>query len=110
MKYIKKYEDSNALFGYDSENSVLKYKEGDYVLINIKLIQMSNSYLDNNKIVQDDMAQIIDTSKKMLSYPYKIIFYNNNTEQVAESEIIRLLTIEEIEVFKAKKESTKYNI
>lgn len=90
MKYIKRYE------------SNMVYKEGDYILLKD----------EDDKWTINLKAKILEVFK---DYNYQIkSFYNNNDNEVIlwirPSEIERMLTSEEIEEFRTKENSIKYNI
>lgn len=109
MKYLKKFE---ALS--DSE-----YKEGDYVLLDIKKIisnNKDNEYDMDDNIPIDELAIIKSVTVELDDgFLYTIIFYDYDEEEdnsygVESDEIIRKLIPSEIEYFKMKKNTSKYNI
>jgi len=99
MKFIKKFE------MYDEEQ---KYNVGDYILIDIDKINIYNKRHGYND-PDDDLAIIIiyDTHEEL---PYTIKFYNKSQYSIREDEIVRLLTPDEIEQFKIKRDIKKYNL
>lgn len=108
------------------ENISGKYKEGDYIL------------LDVNKIIADDITNLkkysaggeepetydnyaliikIQTEENtvvddygIIKFPYKVQFPSGETSWVNGTEIVRHLTPEEIPGFEIKKVAGKYNL
>ena len=92
MKYIKLYENSERF-------PELKYKAGDYVLIKKWNYPYNYCYIESN-----DHSEV----------PYNITWAlkedGNSNVWVKEKEIERLLTPEEIEIYKELKTTYKFNI
>ena len=99
MKYIKTYETKN-----------IKYKIGDYVLLDKKIIE--------DEDLPDTYALIYNKFKGAhingSYYFYDVKFPNSKGDhdgyEVEYSEIIRKLTPEEIQEYNIKKDSMKYNL
>ena len=102
MKYIKKYE-----FGGEI-NKNKKYEIGDYVVIDLNKIERDNPYDDippyKYCIIFDD-----DTIDEEF-FDYFAKFYDNFTFYINDNEIERYMTTQEIEEFKIKKDTNKYNL
>lgn len=84
----------------------MKYKIGDYVLLDIDEIKINN-VSENFKMIlpHDNFAKIIEIGNT--KYPYFVKLYDDMVFFNNESEIIRLLSPKEIEYFESKIE--KYN-
>ncbi|MCK9417738.1 hypothetical protein M0Q97_13930 [Candidatus Dojkabacteria bacterium] len=84
----------------------MKYKIGDYVLLDLDEIK-KNNVSENFKMIlpHDNYAKIIEIGN--MKYPYFVKIYDDMVFFNNESEIIRLLTPEEIIDFESK--INKYN-
>lgn len=104
MKYIKKFENNN-----------IEYQEGDYVLLDTDKIIKN---LKKNENSPDDKYSMIKYRlNNFEGYDYAVIFFNseyNTTYEVTQDEIIRLMTLDEIDIFDEKKKlfniQNKYNL
>ena len=110
MKYLKTFEES-IICGI-----TYKYDVGDYVLLNKEEMD-KNDLEDNNQPhnLQDNKAKIIeirikDDDDQPYPFPYSVETYDNKICAIKDTEIIRKLTDDEIEKYKIKKLSKKYNI
>jgi len=109
MKYIKTFE--KVIYP-------LLYKEGDYVLLDTEKINKnnkSNNYTDQN-INYDNRFGIINTQEfdDSFPFPYLVKTYAAGEDEeglnTSDSEIVRLMTPEEIKNFKIKIDANKFNI
>jgi len=102
MKHLKTYEENEP---YWSDSLII----GDYVLVDLS--DVDYDYAIKNNVPIDDRQQpaeireIIDEE-----YGFRCIFKTGREFGVAENEIIRKLTPEEIEDYKITKTATKYNL
>ena len=89
-----------------------KYKIGDYVLLNMEYIDKENKYQDNESQEFHPVHTIgkIESYNKEDDYPFHIIFHDNTDFYADDLEIKRKATKQEIEEYKLKKISSKYNI
>lgn len=87
MKYIKTYNSHNY-----------KYDIGNYVLF------------FNPDTKTKLQGQIVDIEKGSFVWPYRINYFEERTRLLGEDEIIRRLSLEEIEDFEIKRNMNKYNI
>ena len=109
MKYLKTFERVKK-----------SYKNGDYVLIDLKKL----GYREKAEFEADNLFMY---DEKSYNYPkemkfaqiyianirkdeYRVKFYNDVVFDLYENEIIRLLKPEEIDEFEARKNALKYNI
>lgn len=84
----------------------MKYKIDDYVLLDLEEIKKNNEKDELKMILPSDVyAQIIDIGD--MEYPYFVKLYDDRVFFNNESEIIRLLSSEEIEEYIRKVD--KYN-
>lgn len=113
MKFLKTYEETII------NGITYKYDVGDYVLLNKE--EMDKNTIEDNVSphdLKDFEVKIISIRTKnelnepfgQLPYPYLVETYNNDKCVVKETEIIRKLTINEIEEYNLKKQTFKYNI
>jgi len=89
------------------------YKIGQYILLDMNKIIFNNSSCESEHLPINNMAIITEVDKFENGYPYSIEFFNGLDTDfvfVKEEEIERLLTPDEIEEFKTKKDSLKYNL
>jgi len=110
------------------ESNYYGYKKGDYVLLDLKKMKERDDILHANNLgAFDDEYESTDVfyteDKKFarIYYPnirdegfqeseHRVKFSNNNVYDAYESEIIRLLTPDEIEEYEARKNANKYNL
>jgi len=100
MKYLKRFE---------KEDNYFKYKEGDYVVIDIDKIKNHNKETQYNKNPINDNVIISDYISDSSLY-YETIDAYGNVYGVYQPEIIREMTIDEINNFILIKNSNKFNI
>ena len=100
MKHLKNVEDTVKS---------LKYKEGDYILLDVEKIKENNIKFGYKDIIYDNCGEIY-AAYPTEKYPYVVLYYNDNQIQIIEDEIIRLLNQDEINDFLIKKEAKKYNL
>lgn len=98
MKYIKKYEEND-----------INYNEGDYVILNLDAIRIENDKNNFSKIPSSNIGIIILKNRNM-AYPYLIQTSDKNTFVIKKEEILRLANLKEIEAYKLKEDTNKYNL
>jgi hypothetical protein len=110
MKYLKTFEET-IICGI-----TYKYDVGDYVLLNKE--EMDKNTIEDHVSPHDLVefkVKIIeirtkDEYGKQYPYPYIIETFDNKKCAIKDTEILRKLTVNEIEEYKIKKLSKKYNI
>lgn len=85
-----------------TQSSNFKYKEGDYILLDSKILEKIH--------FKSDGLGKIDEILPNAYLPYLILFDNDIKLWMVENNIVRLLTTEEIELYESKLEATKYNL
>lgn len=94
--------------------NLLKYSEGDYVLINLKKVQdqCEMMFLDTDDyFVPDyDKVKIVFKNSTDENFPYICKFPNGKYFGFHDDDIIRKLTDEEIQEYGVKKGENKFNI
>jgi len=124
MKYIKTYDSINIIehhnFLKPAHSS--KYQVGDYVFLDVEAIKsydiaegVKGEFYDSYAIIcyVNTLFSHRDTLTKgavIDMHPYDVEYYNDRSTSLKESEIIRKMTPEEIDIFNLKKEAHKYNI
>jgi len=101
MKYLKAFETKN-----------LKYKKGDYVLLDLEEIDKENIRTASQEVPDSNLGLIVslDTGDKNV-YPYTIKSPDSKRDhRFREEEIIRHLTQSEINEFDLTSISKQYNI
>lgn len=98
MKYLKKFEAQRTL----------KYKVGDYILLDMDKVRQENKEHGFIKVPDDVIGKIILISSGY--YPYLYETYTTNTFMSRDFEIIRKLTTEEISEYEIKKTAGNYNL
>lgn len=116
MRYLKLFEMYETFGG--------QYNVGDYILIDVSKVNTDWDIMEKvfGKNWRDnDQPVYIYKYEPKAKYCYDVLTYKydfdtpmeyqpNNYTSVSEDEIIRKLTLEEIEEFEAKKASVKYNL
>lgn len=90
-----------------NENSNYKYNIGDYVLLDLDEVNKEWDITDDKGNFKIDASALITDLPMNL---YEVIFSDDGHLHIRGSNIKRLLTPEEIEDYKTKKISHKYNI
>jgi hypothetical protein len=109
MKYLKTFEDVII------SGITFKYNVGDYVLLSEEQMD-KNTEEDHTgphglQIFQGKIINIrLKENGEKYPYPYIVETYDNKQCAIKDTEIIRKLTYDEIEIYKIKKQTTKYNI
>ena len=108
MKYLKKYEEIN--------NSLI-YKKGDYVVLNVDKINTNNKFYDDPIMTDENKFGVIyycQDFDNSFPYPYSIKTYvsgeDSDGTNIRDDEIERLMTPDEIDIFKMKEDANKFNI
>jgi len=117
MKYIIKKQSflsERKLSKKTNEDTILEYKTGDYVLLNMKSLDKTygkgtwgDMMIDNYP--KEELSKIVGIYRND-NFPYIVKNDKNINFYLRPRDIIRLLTPEEIELYKIKKEAKKYNL
>jgi len=104
MKYLETY--------LEVENSLLKYKKGDYVLLDLETI-LTKYGTNWQGYPTNKFARIYKVKSTMHIQPYLILVDHDhpfNIFHLKEDEILRKMTPKEIKQYKLEQIANKYNL